>query len=163
MKCLLLSLILSFPLYANQVIADFGGESAVRFYERIQPVHTDSAPQHPYAVPSQLTEEQLLPVISHRLSVGKVSERQLNLPGAIPLFLVGTDTLSRQWLSQRYSQLVDIGAVGLVVNVNTLEELQQLRAIVPALTLMPIPADDLAEQFDLQHYPVLITAEGLSQ
>lgn len=163
MKYLLFSLVLSFPLHANQVIADFGGESAVRFYVRIQPVHTDDAPQHPYAVPSQLTEEQLLPVISHRLSVGKVSNKTLDLPGAIPLFLIGADTISMQWLRQHYEQLVDIGAVGLVVNVATLAEMQQLRSIVPALTLMPAPADDFAEQFNLHHYPVLITAEGISQ
>ncbi|MBV6540750.1 integrating conjugative element protein [Ursidibacter maritimus] len=146
-----------------KVIADLGGESAVRFYEPIQPVHSETAPKHPNAIPSQVTEEQLLPVVSHKWSVGKVQAKSLNLPGALPMFLIGADETSRQWLSQHRDDLVKMNAMGLVINVNTVDEMNILRNIVPELTLMPSPADTLAERLGIFHYPLLLTAEGISQ
>lgn len=148
---------------AFNVIADLGGESAIRFYEPIQPVHSNNAPKHPNAVPSQLTEAQLLPVISHKWSVGQVEAKTLNLPGALPMFLIGSDDISRQWLADKRSVLTKINAIGLVINVNTVEEMQSLRQIVPELTLMPAPADTLADRLGIYHYPLLLTAEGISQ
>lgn len=148
---------------ALNVIADLGGESAIRFYEPIQPVHSDNAPKHPNAVPSQLSEAQLLPVISHKWSVGQVETKTLNLPGALPMFLIGSDDISRQWLADKRSVLTKINAIGLVINVNTVEEMQSLRQIVPELTLMPAPADTLADRLGIYHYPLLLTAEGISQ
>lgn len=146
-----------------RVIADLGGESAVRFYEPIQPVHTPDAPVHPNAVPSTIREENMLPVVSHQLSVGKVQPRQFNLPGAAPMFLLGADDYSRQWLAQNKEKLASVSAVGLVINVQTLSELRALRAIAPELELLPAPADTLSERLGIHHYPVIISAEGISQ
>lgn len=151
------------PLAQLRVIADVGGESAVRFYEPIQPVHSDDAPKHPNAVPAQLTEEQLLPVVSHKWSVGKVQPKAFHLPGALPMFLIGADDVSHQWLVTNRQQLIEMNAMGLVINVNTPEEMNRLRQIAPALTLMPSPADTLADRLGIYHYPLLLTAEGISQ
>lgn len=146
-----------------RVIADLGGESAVRFYEPIQPVHTPDAPKHPNAAPPTLREEQMLPVVSHKLSVGQVQPRPLELAGAAPMFLLGVDGHSRQWLAQNKDKLSSMHAVGLVINVNTIDELNALRAIAPELELLPAPADTLADRLGLHHYPVIINAEGISQ
>lgn len=146
-----------------KVIADLGGESAVRFYEPIQPVHTPDAPIHPNAVPSKLREEQMLPVVSHKLSVGKVQAKSLDLAGASPMFLLGSDDYSRQWLAQNKEKLVSMLAVGLVINVGTFDELNALRAIAPELALLPAPADTLADRLGLTHYPVIIDDKGISQ
>lgn len=152
------------PCFAElKVIADLGGESAVRFYEPIQPVHSDDAPQHPNAVPAQISESQLLPVVSHKWALGKVTPQKLDLPGAIPVFLIGADDHSRQWLRENKDKLVQLNAVGLVINVNNVDEMNTLRHIVPELTLMPSPADTLAERLGIYHYPLLLTAEGISQ
>nr|WP_237567573.1 integrating conjugative element protein [Mannheimia haemolytica] len=56
-----------------------------------------------------------------------------------------------------------MNATGLVVNVQTLSELNQLRDIVPELRILPTPGDDLAERIGIAHYPVLITESGVSQ
>lgn len=146
-----------------KVIADLGGESAVRFYEPIQPVHSNDAPKHPNAIPSQLTEDQLLPVISHKWSVGQVETKSFNLPGALPMFLIGSDETSYQWLVNNRQKLIEMNAMGLVINVRTLEEMNHLRQVVPELTLMPSPADSLADRLGIYHYPLLLTAEGVSQ
>ncbi|MFZ7187108.1 integrating conjugative element protein [Avibacterium avium] len=145
------------------VIADLGGESAVRFYEGIQPEYDESAPSYPNAIPQTITEADMLPVVSHRLTPGKVQPMEFELVEMTPIFLVGTDDLSKQWLVQHYDVLLANHAVGLVVNVPTLEELNVLRRLVPNLPLLPTPADDLSERLKLVHYPALITETGVSQ
>ena len=55
------------------------------------------------------------------------------------------------------------GAVGLVVNVETVQSLARLRALVPGVPLAPVSGDDLAERLGLRHYPVLVTATGIEQ
>jgi len=65
---------------------------------------------------------------------------------------------------RRYAvSLRERGAVGLVVNVETLQALNHLRTLVSDVPLSPVPADDLAERLGLQHYPALITATGIEQ
>ena len=126
-----------------KVIGDFGGESAVRFYEALQP------------------DESM--VISHRMTPGQIQPVRMNLPGMLPIFLIGTDNLSKNWLHANYNYLKKIGAMGLVVSVKTTNELSELRQLAPDLTLMPTPGDDLASRLNLAHYPALLTSEGLSQ
>nr|AAT40801.1 hypothetical protein [Haemophilus influenzae] len=87
----------------------------------------------------------------------------MNLPGMLPIFLIGTDNLSKNWLHSNYDYLKKIGAMGLVVSVKTTNELSELRQLAPDLTLMPTPGDDLASRLNLAHYPALLTSEGLSQ
>ncbi len=145
------------------VIEDLGGQSAIPYYQSIQPVHSDNAPHHPNAIPSQITEAQMLPVISRKWTVGRVNTQKINLPGATPIFLIGADDVSMQWLEENADKLQKIGAVGLVINVNTMEELQKLKNLTPQLQLLPTPADTLAERLGISSYPLLITAEEISQ
>ncbi|MDY4281339.1 MAG: integrating conjugative element protein [[Pasteurella] mairii] len=161
---MLLSSLSSYSAFATlTVIADLGGESAVRFYEGIQPGADENTSNFPNAIPDTISEADMLPVVSHRLTPGKVSPIALDLTGMSPLFLVGTDKLSRQWLTQHYEMLLANHAVGLVVNVATLEELSELRQLAPNLPLLPTAADDLSRRLKLNHYPALITETGVSQ
>ncbi|VVM80066.1 hypothetical protein PS664_02240 [Pseudomonas fluorescens] len=109
------------------------------------------------------SEADMLPVRSALLSPGDVSSRSLDAPGLPPLFLIGDDPRSRTWLQQRYATLRDLNAIGLVVNVDSPTALEQLRQAAPDLTLSPVAADDLAQRLNLQHYPVLITADAVEQ
>ena len=54
-------------------------------------------------------------------------------------------------------------AVGLVVQVDSIAGLEQLRALAKGLTLSPVAADDLAKRLGIRHYPVLITATAIEQ
>lgn len=163
-KGLLLGLCLSTVAFAElNVIADFGGESAIRFYEALQPEHDDTAPQYPNSIPSTVSEADILPIVSHNLSPGSVDTKPFDLVGMQAIFLIGADNLSAQWLSQNREKLIELNAVGLVVNVMTINELAQLREIAPELRIFPTPGDDLAERIGLSHYPALITETGVSQ
>ncbi|MDP8189078.1 integrating conjugative element protein [Pasteurella skyensis] len=146
-----------------KVIADLGGESAVRFYEPIQPIHSENAPRHPNAIPPFVPEEKMLPVISHKWTLGKVSPKSVNLPGATPLFLIGADDTSINWLQAKKQYLISINATGLVINVKNMEQLRQLRQVEPSLKLIPAPADSLGDRLNIYHYPLLITSKGISQ
>ncbi|MBA4682164.1 MAG: integrating conjugative element protein [Pseudomonas sp.] len=149
------------------VVEDRGGASALPYYEalKLQPRADQPSPriEIPHPPTKAFSEADMLPVRSTRLSPGGVSRRTIEAPGLAPLFLVGDDERSRAWLRQRASRLQALGAMGLVVNVESAQALAALRTLVPDLSLSPVSGDDLAARLALHHYPVLITATGIEQ
>ncbi|APO83325.1 integrating conjugative element protein [Pseudomonas sp. GD03817] len=113
------------------------------------------------ADPSKL--KWVLPVRSERLTPGTVPPRTLDLPAITPLFLVGHDLASLEWLSRHAQVLRDLGASGLAVEVTDVQALRRIQAAAPGVNIWPVSGDDIAERLELQHYPVLITTTGLEQ
>ena len=105
----------------------------------------------------------ILPVRSSQLSPGPISPRTLNMPGLQPFFLVGDDPRSRAWLHQRATELHEMGAAGLAVEVADAEALARIRAAAPGITILPVNGNDIATRLQIEHYPVLITATSLEQ
>lgn len=148
------------------VVQDRGGVPAQTYFEEAG--LTPQVPDTPAAseespVLKSVTEDAMLPVRSVRLSPGPVVSRAIQAAGLTPLFIVGDDVLSRQWLVSRASALEQMNAVGLVVNVQSQQRLNALRALVPGLMLTPVNGDDMAQRLGLEHYPVLITATAIEQ
>nr|WP_228734622.1 integrating conjugative element protein [Xanthomonas euvesicatoria] len=149
------------------VVEDRGGVSALPYYEALdlQP-RADQAPPRievPRPPAGPASEADMLPVRSARLSPGEVPRRVIQAPGLTPFFLIGDDARSRAWLRQRAPALRELGALGLVVNVESVDALAALRGLATGLTLAPVSGDDLAGRLGLRHYPVLITATGIEQ
>lgn len=149
------------------VVEDRGGVSALPYY---QPLNTQAdttilpvTPSHPRVGTLAEAEAMMLPVRSAHLTPGEVPHRVISAPGLTPLFLVGDDARSRIWLQQHHTALREMGAVGLVVNVESATALAALRRLAPGLTLAPTAGDDLAQRLGLRHYPALITATGIEQ
>ncbi|WP_246262070.1 integrating conjugative element protein [Azoarcus taiwanensis] len=150
------------------VVEDRGGASALPYYQALdlQPRAGDAPPPRielPRMPDRPFDEAAMLPVRSASLSPGDVVRRVIQAPGLTPLFLVGDDDRSRAWLRQRAQALRDLGAVGLVVQVESPQALAALRALAPGLTLAPVSGDELAQRLGLRHYPVLVTATGIEQ
>ncbi|WP_416139111.1 integrating conjugative element protein [Halomonas sp. HK25] len=149
-----------------EVLADYGGEPARPYFVAIGMAEVPEAEGYapdPRA-PVKFGETDMLPVTSERLSPGEVRFRPLELPSRMtPFFLVGDDALSLRWLEARREVLRELNAVGLVIEVDTVEGLQRLREAAPGLELRPTPGDDLAGRLGLAHYPVLVTPQGLEQ
>jgi integrating conjugative element protein (TIGR03765 family) len=143
-----------------EVIEDRGGVDASRYYEVIGSRSPSGASGHPLG---QVSEANMLPVRPQRISPGRVSRREINAPDLRPFFMVGDDDLSKQWLIERGEALSTMGAVGMVVEVETVERLAQLRALAPGLKMLPTSGDDVAGRVGLEHYPVLITAKSVEQ
>ncbi|NRB54934.1 MAG: integrating conjugative element protein [Salinicola sp.] len=181
--CLFLILMLCLPLAQAQpevdrppglpqltVVADHGGESARPYYVAIKgagvgeeqgyspQLGSSSRPDRPYG------EYDMLPLESELMTPGNVTPRELDLPGGFtPVFLIGDDDLSRQWLAQRGDILREMNAVGLVVQVADEPSLQALRDAARGLELRPVSGDGLAERLGLRHYPALISQRGIEQ
>lgn len=143
-----------------EVVEDQGGVDASRYYEAFQSKPNKTARSEPLG---RVTEANMLPVRAERISPGAVARREINAPGLRPFFMVGDDDLSRQWLEERGEALRAMGAVGMVVNVETAAALSQLRSIIPTVTMLPTPGDDVAGRLGLEHYPVLITDKSIEQ
>ena len=162
-----LPLLLSTPTYSALIVVDdMGGSSALPYYQvlNVQPEgHPDNPPIVPPVSEAPYSEADMLPVLSTHLRPGKVERRVINLPGLVPLFLIGDDNLSRRWLVTRIDELRELNAMGLVVNVRHMDALTELRQLGSGLTMTPATADDLALRLAIQHYPVLITATGIEQ
>ncbi|MGL4860181.1 MAG: integrating conjugative element protein [Enterobacteriaceae bacterium] len=146
------------------VVDDLGGQSTEGYFEGINNQGVEGSA-------SDLQNESLPPVILARgfpiktpeLTPGKVEPRVLNLPGMSPLFLMGDDDLSRRWLSLRLDTLLQLNAVGMVVNVASEEAFRNLEKQAEGLELVPVSGSDLAKRLGLTHYPLLLTGKGLEQ
>ena len=82
-----------------------------------------------------------------------------NLPR--PLFVVGDNRDSYQWISKNLNALNKINAIGLVVSANNLDALKQIKKAVGDLTLMPVNGDALSKEFSIRCYPVLISQHAI--
>jgi len=166
-----LSMMITPVLHAGEpliVVQDLGGVSALPYYDalNLQPRHVDALPPDimvPQAPTTPISEADMLPVRSAKLAPGKVTRRAIEAPGLRPFFVVGDDELSVGWLRRHAASLRERGAVGLAVNVESLQALNRLRALIPDVPLSPVSGDDLAERLGLRHYPALITATGIEQ
>ncbi len=110
---------------------------------------------------------RLLPLRSPGLTPGPVPLR--SLPELYqntltrPVFLVGADPRSQTWLRQHRSLLLSLGAVGLLVQAETSEDLHTMATIAAGLPLLPTAATDLIATLALTHIPVLISKRGIEQ
>ena len=104
-----------------------------------------------------------LPVQSPGLTPGFVKERSHDRPFARPFFLIGSDARSRQWLKNHRDRLKEIGAVGMLVQADTLDDLRTIAELADGLSILPASGSDIAQALGISHYPVLISAHGIEQ
>ncbi|MCP4390972.1 MAG: integrating conjugative element protein [bacterium] len=125
-----------------------------------------TAPERPAIKPPQLGAADLatlLPIRSPGLTPGPVQPKTHDRPFARPFFLIGSDALSRQWLLEHRERLKEIGAVGMLIQADTQDDLQIIAELAAGLSIMPASASDIAKALDISHYPVLITRHGIEQ
>ncbi|WP_367672427.1 integrating conjugative element protein [Serratia symbiotica] len=150
---------------ALTVVGDLGGESTAPLFDAINAGPRATPANRPalQQPPKSLSISDMLPVSTPEMTPGQVAARPLNLPGMPPVFIVGDDPSSRQWLETHAASLRQSGATGMVVNVSDEANLNALRQLAPGLSLVPVRGGDLARRLPLAHYPVLITASGMQQ
>ena len=105
----------------------------------------------------------LLPVRSPGLTPGPVQPKTHDRPFTRPFFLIGSDALSRQWLLQHRERLKEIGAVGMLIQADTRDDLRAIAKLAAGLSVMPASASDIANALGISHYPVLISPRGIEQ
>lgn len=135
-------------------------------------VFRDEAPTAPpaiRAVPDLGAADlaRLLPIRTPELTPGPLTPRPLALPkGATiprPLFLVGADPRSRHWLAEHRARLLAIGAIGMLVQAESLEDVHAIARLAQGLPILPASASDIARHLKLDRVPVLISSRGIEQ
>lgn len=111
------------------------------------PLRSEVMHSGPYTAPS------LAAAVAARL---RVSNPQ-------PFFLLGSEARSLEWLAQHHETLQALGAVGLLVQAETEDDVRRIAAIAPELPISLGSGDDLAEVLGIRVYPVLVTGEGIRQ
>nr|WP_310615723.1 integrating conjugative element protein [Pantoea cypripedii] len=147
------------------VVGDLGGEPTTSLFDAINAGPGQSATGTPVLPPppASLSLSDMLPVSTPEMSPGAVTARPLNLPGMPPVFVLGDDTFSRQWLQQHAAELSRMQATGMIISVRDEQGLNTLRQLAQGVPMVPVSGDDLARRLALTHYPALITATGISQ
>lgn len=120
--------------------------------------------------PQPFSQNDLYPIKSARLSVGKVGAQKpiavqsiKKRPGMRPIFLIGDDPVSMKWLKGNASVLNELGALGMVVNVGSRERFEAINRRAGGVTLIAAAGDEIAAELSIFHYPVLITPDGVHQ
>ena len=157
---------------APSVIYDSGQTKSLEPF--LEPLRGEAPPPDTRQSPSGkagLTVEDLLPIKTPEMNPGLVAahvldplgKAQTNAIGARPLFLIGADALSRRWLAQHRARLKELGAIGMLVQADTSEDLQAIARIAQGLPIMPAPGTEIARLYALKHYPVLIWRGRIEQ
>ena len=151
------------------VIGDSGATRPITEFVRIPT--PQSTPQAPPLPSGEALAAQFLagvfPVRTPEWTPGPVAAVAVDLRLPQPVFLIGSDPLSQQWLRRHQIRLAQAHAFGFVVNVATVEEFRALQALAGSgVPLTPASGSDLVEALPavkLAHYPVLISSRMIEQ
>lgn len=156
----LFGLLLSTRVVAElTVIYDNGNTTSIREYiqDRLQ---KEPSAQRPRNSPQTFS----FPIKSNELTVGNIKPQKKTLAYLKqPVFLIGSDKRSEHWLISHKDQLLSLNAMGILVEVESMDELERIATIAEGLRLLPVSADSIAKQLGLKHYPVLISTKGWEQ
>ena len=148
------------------VIYDSGNTQPIAPFLEVFESADERPQQSPVPTKPQLgaaDPEAWLPVQSPGLTPGSVQTRSHDRPFARPFFLIGSDARSRRWLKDYRNRLKEIGAVGMLVQADTLDDLHAIARLADGLSILPASASDIAKALGISHYPVLISTHGIEQ
>lgn len=159
MKSILIGLLFasSIALAKPVVIADFGGKpTGIPDVEKI-------LRSQPVSKPSKLAPVMDPFPIESSMTIGKVMPFQHGKPVADPFAIMGGDSQSLRWLSENQAFFAEGKVDVYITNLNSLAEFNNIKKLFPAIHFIPVNTDDLAEIFDVQHYPIYIDQTSVQQ
>lgn len=105
------------------------------------------------------------PVRTSKLTPARVESTKdqyiASLPG--PMCIVGSDALSKQWITRNYKYLRQSNVMCVIVQAENESEARELAMMLNGLLVNLGDGDALADYFKIKHYPVLITERSISQ
>lgn len=161
----MLCLVTSMSCAALEVIHNAGGEPIARYLIRLTPrAEAVRSVRTPIARPDRTYSLiKHLPIRSPSLTPGLVEARETPTRLLQPVFLVGADERSLQWLEANHGRLKQLHAIGMLVQAETKHELNAVSEIAQGLPLILASGEAFAAEIGVRHYPVIITREGIAQ
>lgn len=106
------------------------------------------------------------PIVTSSMKVGPVGEdegKDINFKFATrPMFIVGYDPVSLSWLKSNKRHLAEKKAIGLVVNVQSADQMEELmQAVDRKVLLQATQGDSLAKSLKIKHYPFFMDSSGV--
>ena len=149
----------------TEVIEDRGGQSIDRYLPRNKKSEERMKKRFHERNSTKLVNAHF-PVITNSMTVGKVTldeAKDIKYQVAMrPMFIVGFDPVSINWLKSNQALLAEKKAIGLVVNVKNKEQMEVLQQIAGSNVMMqPIPGDRLSEHLKIKHYPFYMDNQGV--
>ncbi|MGI2023818.1 PFL_4695 family integrating conjugative element protein [Shewanella glacialipiscicola] len=95
------------------------------------------------------------------LHVSKDFEHPLQY--APPIVLIGSDDISKRWLKKNKLKLREISATLIVIEASSEHDIRQLSSEYEGKIMPMSSSDDLLTSYQIDHYPVLITQDGVYQ
>ena len=106
----------------------------------------------------------IYPITTTSMTVGNVAQQTISAPTlAQPIFLIGVDEVSTQWLKQHREKLKNLHAIGFLIQVQNQTEFEAIKTLAEELPLIPVSGNVFSQRFKLEHYPVLITQRSIQQ
>ena len=150
---------------ALTVIYDSGNTQSISHYlpRRFEQANTQQSRQS-VLLNKQKISAYTLPITTPSLSPGVVTAS----PKALrylqqPLFLVGSDERSKNWLIEKREQLIQLGAVGLLIQAKDKKDVEAMLVLAQGLRLVPASAEGFSAELGLTHYPILLSNQGWEQ
>ncbi len=118
--------------------------------------------QNALVVPQTSQGDPRFPMNSD-LTPGAVSTHQLTSTSyQRAFFVIGNDAMSIDWFNKHKAQLQSLHAVGLVTNVQNVDEFDQLEKQT-GMTLLAVSLDGAGKAFDVSHYPFVVAKGWVQQ
>lgn len=165
-------------LAAPSVVFDAGAafsEPITRYTHVLDPQKRFQVPEDPAA--KQRLQQQLLerirehggqmirlPIRTPSMSPAPIKTQDAYFANLLmPIFVVGADQHSLQWLRAWHQTLVRVGAMGWVVQAENAEDLQAIAEAGKGLRMLTLSGDAIPKIFGVSSYPVLITSRSIEQ
>jgi len=152
------------PIIKLNVIADHGGESASRY------INTKTIEVKPIDYRDTRIEgsmlKNMLPIRTPEMSPGRLRQSHLKRDYAamsFPVFVIGNDGLSRQWLADNAQYLKKHKAIGLLIQLDTMTEYDEIKRLGDGLPIIPTYGAQMGQQLQLDRYPFYVDQTGVHQ
>ena len=149
------------------VLADYGHTSPVlsqqpQSSQSSKTIAVDTSPTELQRILKQNIAQQFV-VSTPELTLGKVQNNPAKIEDMdFPMAIVGCDPYSYKWLDHYQESLQQKHITAMVVNCDNRQDFQKLQQAAQ-LTYLPVNGKAFIKRFGIEHYPVLITNEGISQ
>jgi integrating conjugative element protein (TIGR03765 family) len=103
------------------------------------------------------------PIVSPMLSIGKVKNTKIRSKLPRTICMVGDDKYSKRWIQNKRIQLNASNALCMVVNVDSKQRFNAIKALAPSVEFQALNGDTIAQQLNIKHYPFLLDKGFISQ